>query len=142
MLKAINLTKTVDVGVATDPAFGTSDQTTFTIGAIDGRVMAVIADSGMSLPADVVLRGGETQGEVHMNVNVSNFTVVQFGLKGITNYDIPYSTEKKNLGGKTYLVASESLVSSFDLETLSELSNLIMNFNTMSETDRKNSEES
>jgi hypothetical protein len=70
-----------------------------------------------------------------------NFDVVQFGLKNIVNFDIPYKTGLRILGQKQYVVADDSVVAALPEEVLSEYAGKILEINSLSEEERKNSAE-
>lgn len=144
-IKAVNLTKTIDKQLSIDAAFGTDEATVFTIGALDGRVMSVIKDKATALPVSAF---SNPEGAMaSLNMNQTNFELVVFGLKGWRNFkdddgkEIPFKTIVNLLGNKSYVTADPDLVAQLPDEAVAELANMIMDINSIDETERKNSEE-
>lgn len=144
-IRATNLTKTQEHQLSFDDAAGTEDALTFTIGALDARVMAVIKDKATELPVSAF---SNPEGAMaSLNMNQTNFTIVVFGLKGWKNFmddedkQIPFKTVHNVLGTKTYVTVDPELVALLPEDAISELANKIMDFNAPSETERKNLEE-
>jgi hypothetical protein len=145
MIKLINLTKTVEYQLTSDPDVGTENATTFVLGALDARVMSVIKDKATAIPVSAFTDA--TNAMASLNINQTNLEVVQFGLKGFKNLQnddgsqVEYKTAHVNLGGKTYLVCDPKIIEVLRDEDISELASKIMDINTLTEAERKNSAE-
>jgi hypothetical protein len=143
-IRAINLTKTVKHQLSFDEDAGTDKATTWVLGALDSRVFAAIKDRATGIPMSALSGGSE--GTATLNLNQTNFDVVLYGLKGWENFrydddrQVEYKTSTANLGGKTYVVVDPELVKMLPPEVIDELANAIMEINTVSEPERKNSE--
>lgn len=141
-IKAINLTKTKSHELSFDPAIGTEDATKFTIGALDGRVFAVLKDRATALPVSAFTNPEGAMAA--LNMNQTNFDIVVYGLRGWLNFqddsgaDVPFRTVTTNLAGKQYITADPELVRLLPEEALSELANEIMDMNAFTEEERKN----
>lgn len=145
-IRAINLTKTVRHQLSFDEDKGTDKAVTWIVGAIDSRVMASIKDKATGIPLSA-LAGGGTDGTATLNINLTNFDVVLFGLKGFENfrYDddtlVEYKTTTTNLNGKSYLTADPDLIKMLPSDVIDELASAIMDINVLKEVERKNLEE-
>lgn len=137
-IKAVNLSKTIDYQSDYDPEKGTDKATVATLGAIDTRVLGIIKDKATAIPVSSFSTG---EGMATLNYNAMNFDVVQFGLKNIVRFDVPYKTTIRILGQKQYVVADDSVVAALPEEVLSEYAGKILEINSLSEEERKNSEE-
>jgi hypothetical protein len=100
--------------------------------------LASIKDKATAIPVAAFSSG---EGLASLNINQMNFEVVQFGLKGVTNYDLTYTVETRRLGNKEYIVASTEFVASLDPEWIDEIATGILEINAISETEAKNSAE-
>lgn len=144
-IRAINLTKTIDHVLSFDDAAGTDDATVFQLGALDSRVMSVIKDKATALP--VAAFSNPEGAMASLNMNQTNFEIVVFGLKGWKNFfdednkPVPYKTIHNSLGNRTYVTVDPELVALLPDDAIAELANQIMDFNSPSETERKNLEE-
>lgn len=143
--KAINLTKVKTYQLNSDPDKGTDNATTWTIGALDSRVLATIKDRATAIPMSA-LSGANSEATATLNINQTNFDIVVFGLKGFLNFQddegkqVEYKSTNTTLGGKTYLTIDPSIVSRMNADDIDELATQIVEFNTMTEPERKNSE--
>jgi hypothetical protein len=142
--KAINLSKTKDYQLNTDPDKGTDAATTWVLGALDSRVLAAIKDRATAIPMSAL--SGNTDATATLNINQTNFDVVVFGLKGFKNFlneddkQVEYKTAHSLMGGKSYLTVDPAIVSTIDPADIDELATQILDFNTATEQERKNSE--
>lgn len=144
-IKAINLTKVIQHELSFDDEIGTDKAAKFTLGALDARVFSVIKDKATALPVSAF---SNPEGAMaSLNMNQTNFDIVVFGLKGWVNFlddsgnQVVFRSVHTNLAGKQYLTADPDLVALLPDEAISELATRIMDFNSPSEEDRKNSEE-
>lgn len=144
-IKAINLVKTVEYELSFDDAIGTDESTKFTLGALDARVFSVIKDKATALPVSAF---SNPEGAMaSLNMNQTNFEIVVFGLRGWKNFQdesgnqVNFKTVHTILGGKTYITADPDLIAQLPDEAIAELANKIMDLNSPTEEDRKNSEE-
>lgn len=145
MIKTVNLSKVINHQLSTDPDTGTDAATTWLLGALDARVMAHIKDKATSIPVSAFTDASNAMAS--LNINVTNFDIVQFGLKGWKNLQdedgkqVEYKTVHTTLGGRTYQTCDPKIVEVLRDEEISELANKIMEINTLSEPERKNSVE-
>lgn len=134
-IKAVNLSKTIKYESPNDDAAGTDEATVFTLGALDARVISAIKDKATAIPVSSL---GTGEGFATLRINEMNFDVVQFGLKGLHNFGMDFTSTTRQLGGKTYVVADPSIVEAIPEEEISGLADAILAINTLTDAERKN----
>lgn len=145
MIKAINLAKTLDYVLSFDPDKDTDAATIWTIGTIDARVMSIIKDKATAIPVSAFSGGGD--GNATLNINQTNFEIVVFGLKGFKNFQdddgkqIAWRGVQNNLANRNYFTCDPKIIEAMPEDAIAELAGKIMDINTLSEPERKNSEE-
>lgn len=118
MITGIDINKIVEYILKGD----TDNPTIWKLGMIPGIVMGDIGASAQSDKERVACL----------------YKVLQFGIKGWSNYSIPYKTETIKVGEKNYDVASIEAIMSLPLNVVAELSEKIFEINNLTEGDRKN----
>lgn len=141
-IKALNLVKTKEIELSFDDAIGTDAATKFTIGALDTRVFSIIKDKATALPVSAF---SNPEGAMaSLNMNQTNFDIAVFGLRGWKNLkndfdeDIAFRTTTTVMGGKSYITADPELVMTLPEDAIAEIATAVMDFNALSEEDRKN----
>lgn len=120
MLKAVNLSKTIDYQSPRDPAKGTPEATTFKLGAIPSRVYTQLKDKGTSFTQD-----SENPDSVKAAFSPNKIArdIVRFGLKGFDNFDeLEFKTQKEKVGPALFDVVHDDVMDRLDIDTIRELS--------------------
>lgn len=138
-IKAVNLAKTKQYESDFDDDKGTEQATKWLIGAIDTRLLSLIKDKSTAIPMSVFGGGGD--GMASLRINEMNFDVVCYGLKAVSNFETTYTTTERVIGGKKYVIADPDFVATIPDYIIDELATAILEINTITETERKNSEE-
>jgi len=140
-IKPISLGSTVEYTLKKDR--DSDNPTIFIIGVLDSLSRTKIEDLSMvyrynpDAPKDSIM-------ESKLNVAEQDFEYVRFGLKGFKNFkdskgaDTPFSTTKKNIGDKEYIVVSDDTLKYIPRYVLRELAGIIARENVESEQERKN----
>lgn len=142
-IKAITLGAVWDFYSRYDTAKKKEDKTKFILGSVDSRVLAILKDKATKITGDPDNANGEVG--LAYNTHDFNYNVVQFGLRGIENFPdeegnmVAYKTEKRNIGGKSYDIASSELVSRIHGDILSEISAEILEKNILTQSEGKRS---
>lgn len=131
-IRALDVHSTV---VKTFPGDTDGEPTKFTIGALDSRVFGKLKDRQISVGVDT--NNPDADADVKLAQNEFAFEVAQFGLKGLDNYQdkdgnqMPFRTEKKVIGAKSYDVAHSDILTTMPGAVLSWLAQEIMAMNSL-----------
>lgn len=139
----LSLEATRDYYSKHDPDRGSPQATKFVIRTLDSRVMAALRDKGTTVMVDPTRPDDEVSTTI--NLNEVEFMTVQFGLEGWENLvdengqHIPFRTEGRRLGGKSYQVAHPDILCRVPGAVIKELAAEINRVNDLTEEEEKNS---
>jgi len=116
--------------------------TVFVLQVLPARVLAHLQDEA------TVFEVGDNPNEraTKLRLNATDYEIVRFGLADIRNLrdehgqEIKFSTERVNRWGKSYTVASHQILDRLPQVVIKELAEEILQKNTLSEGERKNSD--
>lgn len=143
-IKAITLGETWDFYSSFDTAKGDA-RTKFVLGPVDSRVLAVLKDKATKITGDA--NNPEAEIGLAYNTHEFNFQVAQFGLKGVDNLldakdeIINYETQRRNIGGKSYEIASQTLLERIPSDIVAEIAQDILDKNILNADEGKGSGE-
>ncbi len=126
-----------------DPAFGTPEATTFTIGTLSARVLAFIKDNASEFSGDP---SNPENVRAVFHGNKASFATVQYGLRGWSNFadvsgaDIKFETTAKTVAGIDLRAVSDNSMESLSLEDIRVLAQLIEEDNVPTAEEGKTSD--
>jgi len=118
-----------------DPDAGKDGATTFKLGTLDSKVMGRLKDDATTFAVNPT--APEDEVDVSVGQNQLYYLACQFGLRGWTGLkdtagnDIPFRTFKRNMGGKSYAVVTDEVLSTIPQEVIAELGSKLMAMNDM-----------
>lgn len=116
MISGINLSETVDFVLRSDK----ENPTTWKLGVVPNYLFAKISMNG-TVDIETV------------------YKVLQLGIKGWTNFDVPYETKKETICGRELEVVPIALLERVPIKYLTEISVEILRISQLSEVEQKNS---
>lgn len=131
-----------DPSYSADPEVPNGDDATvFTLRALTSKQLATVRDKVTRLVPDPDSPSGAT---ADLLINDQAWETVRYGLAGWVNFkdtkgnDIPFKTNKENLGGSELVVVKKALLSQLDLQVIKELAAEIDKDDDLDEDDAKN----
>lgn len=127
---------------ALDPDKGTEEATTFKLGTIDSRVMGKLRDDATSFAVNPT--APEEEVDVSVGQNQLYYLVCQFGIKLWTKLhdengnEIPFRTQKRNMGGKSYTIVADDGLCRVPQEVIAEIGQKLLNANEVTREEAKN----
>lgn len=143
MIKAINLSDTVQFQSEHDPDKGNPGATVFVLAPIAARINAVLKDRATQFRSDATGGGGL---QADFRPNDIALDTVRHGLKGLSNFmgnkNVPleYATQDQVIGAVTYKVVADSILDVIPLAVMRELSGEINKLSSVPEVEAKKSE--
>lgn len=141
MLTGINIGETKKYISRFDP--DKENPTVFHIGILDAQVKDRIEDEATSFAVSSSMPNDNAS--VSVNFNRRNYLMLQFGLKNVENFNDPgtgkplrFETIAKAMGGKSYNVVTDEILSMLPSRVRKELAEEIMRENTLSDDEIKN----
>ena len=114
------------------------DPTVFKLMTLDSRVMGHLRDMATRMSINPNAAPDENV-DTEVAMNEVAFQVCQFGVGGAAPFqdqdgsDIPWKTQKRNLRGKSYTIASETIIARLPLRVIAELATKLREINNMGE---------
>jgi len=132
-----------------DIAKGTEKATKFKIGTLDSRVIGKLKDQSTSIGVGAAMMAGgsaDPDAEVDLQVDQNDmfFKACQFGLRGWSNLqdkqgnDIRFETYRRNIGGKSYDVVKDEILSLIPQTVIAEIGRKIVDLNEVTALEEKN----
>jgi len=141
MIKGINPNETKDYVSKLDKDL--ENPTVWTLGCLDPILQAQIEDE--SVRFEKSSNDPQDTARAIVNQQILNFKIVQFGLKGVTNFldpinktPIKIDPEKYAIKGKVYDCCPERIVKMIPPQVRNELAEKLLNWNKFSEDETKN----
>lgn len=133
-----------------DPSKGTPAATKFKIGTLDSRVIGKLKDQSTSIGvgAAVMANGSnDPDAEVDLQVDQNDmfFKACQFGIRGWSNLqdkdgnEVRYETYKRNVGGKSYDIVKDEILSLIPQPVIAEIGRKIVDINEVTAAEEKKS---
>lgn len=125
-----------------DTKKGSKEATNFMLGTIDSRVMGRLRDDATSFAVNP--SAPEEEVDVSVGQNTLFYLACQFGIKGWTQFrdkdgnDIPFRTQKRNMGGKSYTIVADEVLSRIPQPILAEIGEKIISLNEVTADEEKN----
>ena len=140
MITGLSLDQSTDFVSEFDPDREKPDgnPTKFKLMTLDSRVMGHLRDLATKLKVNPNA-GPDDDVETTVAMNEVAFQTVQFGCGGAAPFDdqdgndIPWRTMKRNLGGKSYEIASDTVINRLPLRVISELAVELRKINNLGE---------
>ncbi len=139
-ITAVDVGKTRDYIAKNDP--DRENPTVWKLGILDARIKSYLEDAATSF--EFGAGGAEGQAKTTLNLNAQAVEIVRFGLKGFSNFvdvdgkEVKFDTIARAVGGKSYNVVAESVLSLIPYNTIKELAKDIQKDNEFSEQEEKN----
>lgn len=121
MLKAVNLTTTIEFQSPRDPEKGTDQATKFTLGAIPSRIYTTLKDKATSFTQEEGVMGVRADYRPHAIA----YDIVRHGLKNVENFPANFTTQEVRIGNSVHNVVHEDFMQTLDIDTIRELSEAI-----------------
>jgi len=119
------------------------EKTIFSLGTLDAQLRAAVVDGQTTYSLND--RGGSAKTDIDVSINLRNFDIVRFGLKGWTNFkgkngvEILFDTERYNVPKVGMRVGVSALcMKRLRLEWINELADQILQDNQLSVEVSKN----
>lgn len=118
--------------------------TRWTLGALDLRSRTYVQDETTAFEVSPSQRPTDKT-SVKLRLSERNVLLARFGLKGWKNLkdaqgqEVPFEQDTLPIDGKSYSLVAKRLIEQFPYELIEELAAEILNLNTLTEQDRKNS---
>lgn len=125
-----------------DPAKGTDEATTFKLGTIDSRVMGKLRDDATSFAVNPA--APEDEVDVSVGQNTLYYLACQFGIRDIQNFkdeagnDIRFKTQKRNMGGRSYVIVADEVLSRLPQPVIVEMGQKLLDLNDVSQEEAGN----